>query len=108
MTVVPLCAAEGETPLMPGATVNVTPLLVAPATVMMTGPVEAPAGTGARILVALQLLGVVTTPLKATVLPPCVAPKVEPLIVTAEPIAPDDGFRLFIFGVTVKVTPLLA
>jgi len=60
------------------------------------------------MLVALQLLGVAVVPLKVTVLVPCVAPNVVPLIVTESPIPPEVGERLFIFGATVKVTPLLA
>ena len=52
------------------STVNVTPLLAAPATVTTTDPVVAPAGTGTAILVALQLVGVAAVPLKVTVLLP--------------------------------------
>jgi hypothetical protein len=37
-----------------------------------------------------------------------VAPNVVPAIVTESPTAPEVGDRLLIFGVTVKVTPLLA
>src|SRR6266446_766639 len=36
------------------------------------------------------------------------APNVVPLIVTESPTPPEVGERLFIFGATVKVTPLLA
>ncbi len=43
---------------MLGGTVNVTPLLATPPTVTTTGPVVAPVGTGATMLVVLQLLGV--------------------------------------------------
>lgn len=59
------------------------------------------------MLVALQLVGVAVVPLKVTVLLPCVAPKVVPAIVTAVATGPDVGERLLIFGVTVKVIPLL-
>src|SRR6266404_4947411 len=59
------------------------------------------------MLVALQLVGVVVVPLKVTVLVPCVAPNVVPLISTESPTAPEVGERVFIFGATVKVTPLL-
>ena len=72
-----------------------------------TAPVVAPAGTGAAMLVALQLVGVAVVPLKVTVLVPCVAPYVVPEIVTDVPTAPDVGERLSIFGVTVKVRLLL-
>jgi hypothetical protein len=101
----------GESPLIAGGgrvTVKVTPLLAWPLTVTTTGPVVAVAGTGTAILVALQLVGVAVVPLKVTVLVPWVAPNVVPAMVTDVPVAPEVGVRLFIFGVTVKVTPLLA
>ena len=60
------------------------------------------------MLVALQLVGVAVVPLNVTVLPPCVAPDVVPLIVIDVATAPGLGERLFIFGFTVKVTLLLA
>src|SRR6186997_1052457 len=62
------------------------------------------------MLVVLQLLGVATVPLNATVLVPCVAPKLAPVIVTAVPTGPDVGLSVLIDGgtVTVKRTPLLA
>src|SRR2546429_9891517 len=74
-------------------------------------PVVAPAGTGATMLVAPQLVGVATVPLNFTVLVPCVAPKFAPVIVTDAPTNPDVGFRPVMLGpgvVTVKLTPLLA
>jgi hypothetical protein len=92
-------------------TVKVTPLLATPPTVATTFPVVAPAGTGATMLVALQLVGVAATPLNFTVLVPCVAPKFAPLIVTDTPTNPDVGLKLDMLGAgtaTVKVTPLLA
>lgn len=49
---------------------KVTPFEAKPLTVTSTGPVVAPVGTGATILVALQLDGVEVTPLKVTVLEP--------------------------------------
>jgi len=98
--------------LGPGTvTVKLTPLLVTPPTVTTTLPVVAPFGTGATMLVALQLVGVATIPLKVTVLVPCVAPKLAPVIVTDVPRTPDVGLRLVMLGggtVTVKLTPLLA
>jgi hypothetical protein len=93
------------------ATVKVTPLLATPPTVTTTFPVVAPAGTGATMLVALQLVAVAAIPLNVTALVPCVAPKFAPLIVTDAPANPDVGFRLVMLGpgaVTVKLTPLLA
>jgi hypothetical protein len=75
-------------------TVKLTPLLATPPTVTTTFPVVAPAGTGATMLVALQLVGVAATPLNFTVLVPCVAPKFAPLIVIDAPTNPDVGLRL--------------
>jgi hypothetical protein len=51
-------------------TVKVTPLLGTPPTVTTTLPVVAPAGTGAEMLVALQLVGVAAVPLNFTLLIP--------------------------------------
>jgi len=51
-------------------TVKVTPLLDWPPTVTITGPVVAPAGTEARILVALHEIGVADVPLNVIVLAP--------------------------------------
>jgi hypothetical protein len=48
--------------------VKLKPLLCTPLTVTITLPVVAPAGTGATMLVALQLVGVAAAPLKVTVL----------------------------------------
>ena len=45
------------------STVNATPLLATPDTVTTTFPVVAPAGTGATMLLALQLVGVAAVPL---------------------------------------------
>jgi hypothetical protein len=53
-----------------GTTVKLTPLLAAPATVTTTFPVVAPDGTGAPIVNALQLVGVVGVPLNVTKLEP--------------------------------------
>jgi hypothetical protein len=53
-----------------GTTVKVTPLLADPLTVTTRAPVVAPEGTGATMLVLLQLVGVATDPLKVTVLVP--------------------------------------
>jgi hypothetical protein len=76
----------------------------------MTLPVAAPFGTEAAMLVAFQLVGVAAVPLNVTVLVPCVAPKLVPVMVTEVPAGPEVGFRLVIVGgaVTVKLTPLLA
>jgi hypothetical protein len=97
----------------PLETVKFTPLLATPPTVTTTFPVVAPAGTGATMLAALQLVGAAAVPWNVTVLVPCVAPKFTPVIVTDAPTNPEVGFKLVILGaettgVTVKFTPLLA
>jgi len=89
-----------------GTTVKVTPLLGTPPTVTTTLPDVAAAGTGTRMLVAVQLVGVAMVPLNLTVLVPCDAPKFEPLIVTEVPVGPVVGFRLAMFGT--GVPPLTA
>jgi hypothetical protein len=62
------------------------------------------------MLVALQLEGVAAIPLNITVLAPCAAPKLVPLIVTELPGGPEGGDRLLILGdaITVKDAPLLS
>ena len=58
------------------------------------------------MLVADQVVGVAVVPLNVTVLVPCVAPKLVPVIVTAVPTGPLVGARLVSVGgtVTVKVS----
>src|SRR5207249_1336529 len=82
-----------------GITAKTAPLLAMPPTVTMTFPVVAPMGTGATMFVALQLVGVTTVPLNATVLVPCTGPKFAPLIATGAPIISDVGFRLVMVGI---------
>jgi len=112
VTAVPTGPEFGDRPVMPGVgrTVKLIPLLAKPLTVTTTFPVVAPAGTGALIEVALQLVGVDAMPLKVTVLDPWVDPKFVPAIVTEVPTAPDVGKRLVTVGGTrtVNATPLLA
>jgi hypothetical protein len=91
-------------------TVKLEPLLACPPTVTTTPPVNAPVGTGATMLVPLQLFGVAFTPPKVTVLVPCVAPKFAPEITTAVPTAPEPGLNFAILGasgITLKLEPLL-
>jgi hypothetical protein len=109
VTTVPTDPDVGERELMLGAatTVNKTPLLAAPPTVTTTFPVVAPVGTAATIELALQLIGLAVTPLKATVPVPCVLPKFNPLMVTDAPTAPEVGDKLLMLGSTVNDTPLL-
>jgi hypothetical protein len=71
-------------------------------------PFVAPLGTGATMLVALQLVGVAIIPLNVTVLVPWDAPKLVPVIVTDVPTGPVIGLILLMLGdVTVKGTALL-
>jgi hypothetical protein len=97
VTVAPTDPVPGDTDVMLGAaggavvTVNATPLLATPPTVTTTFPLVAPLGTGTTMLVADQFVGAAFVVLNVTVLVPCVAPKLAPLIVTAVPIAPLVG-----------------
>ena len=72
VTEVPTGPEVGDRLVMLGGVVSVklTALLARPATVTSTLPVAAPLGTGATMLVALQLVGVAAVPLKLTVLLP--------------------------------------
>jgi hypothetical protein len=104
VTELPTAPEFGEIPLIVGAgfTVNVTPALVWPPTVTVTGPVTAPVGTGAVMLVELQAVGVEVLPLlKVTVLPPWSERKFVPAITMEELIGPPFGVRVFMVGVPV-------
>src|SRR5713101_4932321 len=79
-------------------TVKLDPLLATPPTVTTTFPVVAPVGTGAAMLVELQLAGVANVPLNVTVLLPCVAPKFVPVIVTGVPTTPDVRLEFVLLG----------
>lgn len=113
VTTVPIVPEVGLRLLIAGvacvATVKATPLLTTPPTVTTTFPLVAPAGTSATMLVAVQLAGMAAVPLNVSVLPPCLPPKLAPLIVTKVPVTPEVGLRLSITGVvaTVKAVPLL-
>src|SRR5579863_3171064 len=89
------------------STVKPTALLARPLAVTTTLPVVAPLGTGTTRLVSLQLVGVARVPLNVTVLFPCVAPKVVPVMVTEPPTTSAVGVMLVIAGITVKPTALL-
>jgi len=98
---VPLLLRVMDPEIVPGGgvpTVKVTPLLGMGLVVTTTGPVVAPVGTGATITVLPQVLGVAVTPLKVTLLRFWLAPKFEPLIVTAVPTCPTVGERVVITG----------
>jgi hypothetical protein len=110
VTGVPTVPDVGVSEVMPGGrTVKLTPVLGTPPTVTTTLPVVV-AGTGAVMLVGVQPVGVDVTPLKVTVLLPCVAPKFVPVMFTEAPTWPDVGFSLVMVGagMTVKATELLA
>jgi hypothetical protein len=71
-------------------TVKADPLLAVPNTVTITLPVVAPAGTDTVMLVALQALAAAAAiPLNATMLVPCVAPKLVPVMVIDVPAGPE-------------------
>jgi hypothetical protein len=113
MTPAPTAADAGVRLLIVGGgtTVKRAPLLTIPATVTKTLPENVPFGTVTTMLVGLQLVGVAVTlkPLKVTVLVPCDAPKLVPVMVTEPPTGAEVGFRLVMLGAgrTVKGTPLL-
>jgi hypothetical protein len=110
VTDVPTAPEVGETFVMVGVTVKITPALATPETVTTTFPVVAPVGTVVLMLVPLHAVAVAVVPLNLTVLVPCVVPKFVPVIVTAAPINPVPGERLVIAGVgrTVNALPLLS
>jgi hypothetical protein len=96
----------GDRLVIAGVTVKDTPLLPLPPTVTTTLPVVAPLGTGAAMLVSLQLVGVAVMPLKVIVLLPWLLPKAEPETVTEVPIGPAAGERLEILGVCAWATAI--
>ena len=107
-TNVPSGPESGLNEPIAGVTVNSTPPLVSPPTVTTTSPVVAPAGTATVIEVSLQLVAVADVPLKLTVLVPCEAPKLVPLISIDVPSGPESGLNEPIAGVSVNSTPSLA
>jgi hypothetical protein len=91
--------------------VNNVVALLAIEVVTTTG--SAPAGivlgTTATIDVLLQLvIDAAGTPLKVTVLVPCVAPKSVPVIVTLVPTPPEFGERLMTLGIAPEVIETLS
>src|SRR5204863_4363 len=85
-------------------TVKADPLLAVPNTVTTTLPVVAPAGTVTVMLVALQALAAAAAvPLKVTVLDPCAAPKLAPVMVIDTPSAPEIWLRLVMVGGDARV-----
>ena len=108
VTAAPTGPLFGLMPVIDGVTVKLATLLFSPATVTNTFPTVALEGTGATMLVSLQVVGVVAAPAIVTVLVPCDAPKSVPVIVTEVPIGPAFGLTLVIVGVTEKRKGLLA
>jgi len=109
----PISAAGGERLLiMAWITVKMTlERLGMEFTVTTTGliPDGAVVGTRATICVSLQLvMDVDNAPLKLTVLVPCVAPKLEPVIVTDVPTVPRLGNRPVTKGVVPKLIETLS
>lgn len=93
-----------------GVAVKLIPLLVAPPTVTLAGPVTAPLGTVAVIEVLPHDVTVPFAPAKLTVLPPWLVPNPEPAMMTDDPVLPEVGVmdEMLSPEVTVKLTPLLA
>lgn len=100
VTAVPTGPLVGDRLVMAGGTVTVngSALLAVPPTVTTTFPVAAPAGTGATMLAADQLVGVAAVPLNVTVLAPWVAAKFVPVIVIAAPTGPLAGASVVSVG----------
>ena len=61
-------------------------------------PVVTPSGAVTVKDVALALVIVAVCPLNLTVFAPTVAPKFEPVIVTAVPVTPEAGVKLVMAG----------
>jgi hypothetical protein len=83
-----------------GCTAKLTALLDKIPSLTTTSPVVASLGTDVIISGSLQVVGLASVPLKLTVLAPCAAPKLVPVIVTTAPIAPDIGKILLTEGGT--------
>src|SRR6267142_1560938 len=104
VTEVPLGPDVGLRFVIVGVTTKFAGLLGIAATVTTMPPVVAPAGTGAEMLVSLQIVGLAVIPLKVSVLEHCVVPKPVPVIVTGVPIGPLSGAHPVITGPAGVVT----
>lgn len=93
-----------------GVTWKTAALLPNPPTETCTpaGPADRFGTMTPPILLALQLVGATPTPPTVTWLVPWEAPKFEPDMVKDVPIGPEEGFKLVMLGVTVKVPPFAA
>src|SRR5206468_3186880 len=102
VTSVPGAPLVGEKLLMRGATVKALALVaVPPPVVTLMGPVVAPVGTVAVILVAELTLKVAVVTLNFT---PVVPVKPLPVMVTLSPGAPPDGVKPVMAGAPLPVT----
>lgn len=75
--------------------------------VTTTFPVVAAAGTTTFMLVSLHSDTTASAPLNVTLPVPCEEPKLDPVIVTADPVGPEVGDKLLIVGKTLNGTALL-
>src|SRR6266568_3837618 len=78
--------------------ITVTVKFATPPTVTTTLPVVAPAGTGTKMAVGLQIVGTAAVPLNVTVLLPWLVPKLAPVIVTGVPTGAEPGLRFVMLG----------
>jgi hypothetical protein len=97
-TPIPVGPDVSERLVILGATAKNTPALATPASaVTVTGPLLASVGTVVTMLESLTDVTVPANPLKATWMKvPFVAPKLDPVIVTVVPSAPELGDRVAI------------
>ncbi|MGB7683306.1 MAG: hypothetical protein WBL70_16720, partial [Candidatus Acidiferrales bacterium] len=95
VTVVPVFPDAGDTPEIAGfaATEKLTAFETCEATVTTTLPEVALAGTVQESELAAQFEQAAAIPLNVTVLEPCEAPNVVPLMTTFEPAVPPAGDR---------------
>jgi hypothetical protein len=110
VTTASTAAGLGEMLSIKGCEVKYTPSLDAPPTVTTRAPEVAADGTDAVIEVLPHAVTIALAPLNITLLPPCVAPKPVPVIVTTVPVFPEFGEIEVTLSPeeTVKLTPLLA
>src|SRR5438128_11191664 len=104
VTEVPTGPEVGDRLVMLGRAVAVklTALLASAAALTTTLPVAAPLGTGATMLVALQLVGVAAVPLKLTVLRSGDRRVGVPGRVTEVPTGPEVSDRMVVVGSVVR------
>src|SRR5262245_15633347 len=89
------------------STVNGSALVGWPQTLTMRSPVVAVMGTDARMLVSDHVVTAAATPLKFTVLEPCVAPNPVPKMVTESPRRAEAGAAMVSVGGGIRVNVLV-